>query len=190
MKRVRKEWIISDLVERLERSKLVLVSHVGHMPGGKIEALRSQLNAAGGGLKLVKSSLGRTAAERLSIPSVSAMFRGPSAVLHSGEVGDVETARIAVAFAKANPEFLILGGKLDGQELLHTHVHKLVSLKPERVYAELLGLIHPASTAGPIISLVDPSTHLRIPPISQLLALTLDAHVRQQQAASDGAPPP
>lgn len=181
MKRVRKDWIINDLVERMERSKLVLVSHVGNMTGSQLEGLRAQLQAKGGGLKLVKGSLGRTAAERLSCPSVAALFRGPSAVLHSGADGDIEAAKIAVSFAKANPEFLILGGKLQSQQLLHTHVGKLVALEPDRVYAELLGMIHPAAHAGAIISLVDPSTHLRIPRVSQYLVGTLGAHVRQQQ---------
>ncbi|KAJ1632846.1 hypothetical protein T492DRAFT_985011 [Pavlovales sp. CCMP2436] len=189
LKRARKDWIIRDLVERFERSKLVIISHLGHMPVSKIDALRTQLEAAGGGLKLVKSSLGRKAAEQLNLPIISSFFRGPAVVLHSGASGDMETAKIALGFAKANPEMIIVGGKLDGQQLLHTHLELLVTLKPERVWGELLGAIHPATYASQIIRMTDPSTHLQLPRVSQYLALTLEAHVRQQAAASGAESP-
>lgn len=186
MKRIRRNWIISDLVSRIEQSKLVLVTHMGHMPSTAVDGLRNELQAAGGGMKVVKGSLGRQAAEQTKLPTMSAMFRGPTAIVHSDGTNDVETAKIAMRFAKANPEFLILGGKLQGQELLHTHVEKLVSLEPNTVYGELLGMIHPTAHAGRLVSMIDPSTHLRLPPVSQLLALTLSAHVRQQEAGGEG----
>lgn len=192
MNRIRRGWIINDLVERIERSKLVLVTHVGHMPSAALDGLRTELQRAGGGLKVVKSSLGRQAAERAQLPAVSAMFRGPSAILHSDGRSDVETAKIALRFAKANPDFLILGGKLQGQELLHTQVEKLVTLVPEAVYGELLGMIHPGAHAGRLVAMLDPSAHLQLPRVSQYLALTLGAYVRQQKGAAGGgdAPPP
>ncbi|KAG8467527.1 hypothetical protein KFE25_000843 [Diacronema lutheri] len=190
MKRIRRNWIIGDLVERIERSKLVLVTHVGHVPGTAVDGLRKDLNAAGGGLKLVKGSLGRQAAVQLGLPTVAALFGGPSALLHSDESSDVETAKIALKFAQANPEFLILGGKLQGQELLHTHVDKLVSLVPETVYGELIGMIHPAAHAGRIVTMIDPSTHLQLPRVSQYLALTLNAYVRREEGEAGGAGSP
>jgi len=180
MNRVRKELVISS---KLERSKLVVVAHTGELGAAEVSHLRSKLGAVGASMSVVKNSLARQAAERASMPLLSNLFRGPSAIICSGAEGvEAQAAKVALKFAKDHPDFLILGGKLGQQQLVHTHVHKLVSLERDKVYGEMIGAMHPATYAGRLVSMVDPSSHYQSPPVAAQLVHALQAWIRQSQA--------
>lgn len=188
LSRLQRELIIDEVVRLFERSQLVLVSHVGQVPRPALDKFRAALVEKGGGVKSVKSSLGRVAASRLGLEHVGPLFNGPAVLVHSGEEKGVDVAKVALKFASERPEdFLILGGKLEGQQIAYSHVPKLVTLNTEQVQGEMLGAMHPGAYAGQLLSFIDPSTHYRAPPVSQHLLATLETWVQQQRDGDSSA---
>ena len=122
---------------------------------------------------MTKNRLARIAIRDTDHASLDDLFRGPTAIGLSKD--PVAAAKVAVAFAKDNEKFVVLGGSLGGQLLNVDGVKALATLPSiDALRGKLLGLI------------VAPAT--RIAGILQApggqLARVISAHANKDQEAA------
>ena len=134
--RPEKASIVSDLVEKLNRSPFLLVTDYQRMNVDQFGELRSRLGPAGAELRVVKNSFLKRAMTDSGMPDVADKLSGQTAIV----MGKNDVAPVAKILKTFATEFKI--GVVDKSILSTQEIETLAELPSREVLlAQLLGLL-------------------------------------------------
>ena len=145
MNRTEKAESVASLKEVFKASKVVVVAHYSGLTVAQMQTLRKQMKAAGGKVKVAKNRLAKIALKDTDVASISDLLKGPTVLAYSGD--PVAAPKVASDFAKANEQFVILGGAMGKTALDPNAVKALASLPSlDELRAKIVGLIQAPAT--------------------------------------------
>lgn len=145
MDRTEKQAFIDDLHGSLKSANTIVVAHYAGLTVSDLTKLRGELRKVGAKLKVSKNRLTKRALEGTAFTGLGPMLKGPTAIAYSEDV--VAPAKVAVAFAKDNEKFVILGGAM-GERTLDVNGVKALATMPslDQIRGKLIGLIQAPAT--------------------------------------------
>jgi large subunit ribosomal protein L10 len=117
--RAEKQEQIAALTEVFKASSVVVVAHYSGLTVGQMQTLRKQMKQVGATVKVAKNRLAKIALEGTDVATIGDLLKGPTVIAYSGD--PVAAPKVAVDFAKANEQFVILGGAM-GKNALNPDV--------------------------------------------------------------------
>lgn len=145
MKIEQKQQIVSDLIEKFAKSKVVIATDFKGIDVASMTTLRKKLHDSGVQYKVVKNTLLTKAAQGNDVAHIAHLFKGPSGVAF-GMDDPVSPAKLLVEFAKSNEKLEIKGGVLGGKVLDFEAIKALSELPSKEV---LLGQMLSVLSAMP-----------------------------------------
>jgi large subunit ribosomal protein L10 len=143
--RTEKAESVAALKEVFAASKVVVVAHYSGLTVAQMQTLRRQMKQAGAQVKVAKNRLAKIALEGSDVATIASLLKGPTLIAYSGD--PVSAPKVAVDFAKANEQFVILGGAMGKTSLDLNGVKQLASLPSlDELRAKLVGLIQAPAT--------------------------------------------
>ena len=145
MDRAEKRELVSTLNTVFTNTGVLVVAHYAGLTVAQMSALRRQMRAAGGTVKVAKNRLAKIALEGTDVAHVAPLLKGPTVLVYSQD--PVAAPKVAVEFAKANEKFVILGGAFGATSLNTDGVKALATLPSlDELRAKLIGLIQAPAT--------------------------------------------
>lgn len=145
MNRTEKAESVAALKEVFSTSTVVVVAHYSGLTVAQMQTLRRQMKQAGAQVKVAKNRLAKIALEGSDVATIASLLKGPTLIAYSGD--PVSAPKVAVDFAKANEQFVILGGAMGKTSLDLNGVKQLASLPSlDELRAKLVGLIQAPAT--------------------------------------------
>lgn len=145
MDRAEKQQAVASLNEVFKTSNVVVVAHYSGLTVAQISTLRKQMKQAGAAVKVAKNRLAKIALNGTDAATIASLLKGPTLIAYSGD--PVAAPKVAVDFAKANEQFVILGGAMGKTALNPDGVKALASLPSlDELRAKLVGLIQAPAT--------------------------------------------
>jgi large subunit ribosomal protein L10 len=140
VERAAKKQAIDDLNEVFKNTSVAVVAHYSGLTVVQMQKLRMQMKQAGAALKVSKNRLAKIALEGTDVASIGSLLQGPTVIATSND--PVAAPKVAVEFAKANEQFVILGGAM-GKTVLNPDSVKALALLPslDELRAKILGLL-------------------------------------------------
>ena len=151
MDRAQKEKVVEELGQIFESSGVVVVAHYEGMTVAQMQDLRASMREAGGSVRVAKNMLAKIALEGKPCASIGNLLLGMTVLAYSED--PVAAAKVADAYAKANNNFVVLGGAMGDTALDPAGVKAVASMPSrEELIASIAGCIGaPASNiAGAI----------------------------------------
>jgi large subunit ribosomal protein L10 len=143
--RTEKAESVAALKEVFNTSSVVVVAHYSGLTVAQMQTLRRQMKQAGASVKVAKNRLAKIALEGSDVATIASLLKGPTLIAYSGD--PVSAPKVAVDFAKANEQFVILGGAMGKTSLDVNGVKQLASLPSlDELRAKLVGLIQAPAT--------------------------------------------
>jgi large subunit ribosomal protein L10 len=130
MNRQSKGHAVSDIREKILKSKAIFITEYKGIKVGELTNLRRELRAKSGDLKIVKNTLFLLAAKGVLPEIEEKVFTGSTAVMFSYGDPAVVVKQI-VGFSKNNPLLVIKGGVVDNSFVVPEKV-VLFSTLPEK----------------------------------------------------------
>lgn len=133
---------VSDLSEKLSRSKSVIVADYRGLTVAQVNKLRSKMREANVDYAVVKNRLFKIAASENDFDPMDAMLKGPSAFA-IGYEDAVSPAKILSEFTKEAEKLEIKGGWLGQRSMSAVAVKDLASMPSrEQLLARMLGSLN------------------------------------------------
>lgn len=151
--RARKEELVAQYVDLLERSSAVFVAEYKGMSVKQVEELRGAVREADGSLHVAKNTLMRVAFEQTGNPVPSSLSSGQTAVGFA--LGEAPTMAKALSkFAKDEEMFVLQGGMMDSAEISAADIKNLSELPSlDELRAQILGTLQaPARNVASVIA--------------------------------------
>jgi large subunit ribosomal protein L10 len=143
--RTEKAESVAALKEVFKTSSVVVVAHYSGLTVSQLQTLRKQMRQAGASVKVAKNRLAKIALEGSDVATIASLLKGPTLIAYSGD--PVSAPKVAVDFAKANEQFVILGGAMGKTSLDLNGVKQLASLPSlDELRAKLIGLLQAPAT--------------------------------------------
>jgi len=143
--RTEKAEAVASLKEVFSTSNVVVVAHYSGLTVAQLQTLRKQMRQAGASVKVAKNRLAKIALEGSDVATIASLLKGPTLIAYSGD--PVSAPKVAVDFAKANEQFVILGGAMGKTALDINGVRQLASLPSlDELRAKIVGLIQAPAT--------------------------------------------
>ena len=138
--RAQKEKVVEELGQIFESSGVVVVAHYEGLTVANMQALRAQMRAVGGSVRVAKNKLAKIALEGKPCESIGNLLTGMTVIAYSED--PVAAAKVADAYAKTTEKFVILGGAM-GNTALDAAGVKAVAGMPSReeLIASIVGCI-------------------------------------------------
>ena len=151
MDRAAKQEAITELNGVFKTSNVVVVAHYSGLTVAQMQILRKQMGQAGAKVKVAKNRLAKIALEGTDAASIASLLKGPTVLAYSSD--PVAAPKVAIDFAKANEQFVILGGSMGKTALDPNGVKALAALPSlDELRAKIVGLIQaPATKIAQII---------------------------------------
>ena len=127
MDRTQKAETVAGLASTLAETSVVVVTRNHGLTVAQVNDLRNKMREAGASFKVTKNRLARIAIEGTPYQPLGDMLTGPTAFATSTD--PVAAAKVAVAFAKTNEKFEIVGGAM-GATLLDVNGVKALAELP------------------------------------------------------------
>jgi len=140
-----KQQFVAQLRDRMERSKVIVLTDYKGLDVETMTQLRSKLREANIEYEVIKNTMLRRASEGIGAEAIKDHFKGPSAIALSYD-DPVAPAKILTDFAKANEKLEVKVGVMDGQ-VLDLDALKALSSLPSR--EGLLAMVLSAMNAVP-----------------------------------------
>lgn len=135
----KKEKELVELRERLDRMKTVIVTDYRGLTVSQTTQLRSKLRQVDVEYHIAKNTLVQLAAKQLSLPDISALLVGPTAVAF-GFGDEIGTAKALVDFAQSSKIMKIKGGLLGRRVMSIEEVTNLAtSPSRQQLFSQMLG---------------------------------------------------
>lgn len=135
MDRNEKKEMVKMLEGVFDSSGSVVMAEYSGMTVADMTDLRNQLREVGATVKVVKNRLAKIALKDKPGSGVADLFKGPVAIAFAEDM--ISAPKVAVAFAKDNDNFNILGGVM-GEEVFDVSGIETLSKLPSR--DELIGM--------------------------------------------------
>ena len=140
MDRAEKKEAVATLHDVFEKTSVVVVARYSGLTVAQLQNLRKRAREAGASVQVAKNRLAKIALEGTDVASIGPLLKGPTLIAHS--VDPVAAAKAAVAFAKDNDKFVVLGGAMGKTALDVDGVKALATLPSlDELRAKLLGLL-------------------------------------------------
>lgn len=172
MDRAQKAEVVTSLNGVFAKAGVVVVAHYSGMTVSDMNKLRSRLRETGGKFRVAKNRLAQRALQGTSAGAIAPLFTGPTGIAFSDD--PLGAAKAAVAYAKENDKFVILGGVM-GQTVLNPDGIKALAELPslDELRSRIVGLLMaPATKIAGVLQA----------PAGQL-ARVLNAYAQKSQAA-------
>jgi len=130
--REKKEKIVKDIKEKLEKSKVAVFTNYRGITAGEITELRRSLRESGSELRIAKNTLTRIAARDLGLEGINPYLEGPVAIAFGYE-DPVAPAKILHKFIKEYKKMEIKGGVLENAIVDADGIKELADLPPKEV---------------------------------------------------------
>jgi large subunit ribosomal protein L10 len=144
--RTEKAESVASLKEVFDASKVIVVAHYSGLSVAQMQILRTQMKQAGAHVKVAKNRLAKIALDGSDAASIVPLLKGPTLIAYS-TADPVAAPKVATDFAKANEQFVILGGAMGKTALDVNGVKQLASLPSlDELRAKLIGLIQAPAT--------------------------------------------
>jgi len=130
--REKKEKIVKDVKEKLEKSKVAVFADYRGITAGEITQLRRNLRESGSELKIAKNTLTKIAARDLGLDGLDPYLEGPVAIAFGYEDA-VAPAKILAKFIKEHKKMEIKGGVLEKAVVDAAGIKDLADLPPKEV---------------------------------------------------------
>jgi large subunit ribosomal protein L10 len=122
-----------------------VVAHYSGLTVAQMQTLRQQMKQAGARVKVAKNRLAKIALKDTAAVVISDLLKGPTVLAYSGD--PVAAPKVAVDFAKANEQLVILGGVMGKTALDLNGVKALAALPSlDELRAKIVGLIQAPAT--------------------------------------------
>ena len=145
MDRAEKGELVATLGELFKATKVVVVAHYSGLTVAQMQTLRRQMKQAGASVKVAKNRLAKIALQGSEVASIAPLLKGPTLIAYSGD--PVAAPKVAVDFAKAHEQFVILGGAMDKTALDPNGVKALAALPSlDELRGKIVGLIAAPAT--------------------------------------------
>jgi large subunit ribosomal protein L10 len=150
--RAAKSELVESLGEVFKAAKVVVVAHYSGLTVAQMQTLRRQMKQAGASVKVAKNRLAKIALEGSDVASIAPLLKGPAVIAFSGD--PVAAPKVAVDFAKAHEQFIILGGAMGTTSLDPNGVKALAALPSlDELRAKLVGLlVAPATKIAQVVN--------------------------------------
>jgi large subunit ribosomal protein L10 len=152
VERTEKREFVASFNEVLQNTGVVVVAHYAGLSVADMTALRSQVRAAGGSVKVAKNRLVKLALQGTELEHIADLFSGPTVIAYSDD--PVAAAKATVAFAKNQSKLVVLGGALGSTNLNAEGVKALAEMPSlDELRGKLLGMIQtPASRIAQVVN--------------------------------------
>lgn len=127
-----KKQFVADLKERLDRSKVVILTDYKGLDVGTVTELRRKLREAQVEFQVIKNTMLRRASEGTPVEPIIEHFKGPSAIAVSYD-DPVTVAKILSDFAKTNDKLEIKMGVMSGKLMDAAMIKSLATLPSREV---------------------------------------------------------
>jgi large subunit ribosomal protein L10 len=143
--RTEKKEAVAALSEVFRKSSVVVVAHYSGLTVAQMQVLRGQMRAAGARVEVAKNRLAKIALDGTDVASIGTLLKGPTLIAYSDD--PVAAPKVAVAFAKDNEKFVILGGAMGTTALDPNGVKSLATMPSlDELRAKLVGLLKAPAT--------------------------------------------
>ncbi len=172
VEREKKRELVANLNQVFSSSGVVVVAHYAGLTVADMTELRGKMRQSGGTLKVAKNRLVKLALQGTELEHMRDMFVGQTVIAYSDD--PVSAPKVASQYAKANDNFVILGGALGANALDANGINELASLPSlDELRAKILNMLQtPATRIAQIVNA----------PAGQL-ARVFGAYSKQGQAA-------
>ena len=151
MNKEQKKNYISEMSEKFENSKAVMVTHYQGLTMPQLDELRSQMREHGIIFRITKNRITKLALEKTKCKDLSNLFIGPTAVAFGEDA--IMSARILSKFAKENENLKLIGGIMDNEVLDQAGVQNVANLQTlNEARANIVGIL--SASAGKLISIL------------------------------------
>ena len=145
MDRAAKKEAVATLNGVFKSTAVVVVAHYSGLTVPQMQNLRKQMKQAGATVKVAKNRLAKIALEGSDVASIASLLKGPTVIAISDD--PVAAPKVAIDFAKANEQFVILGGAMGKTALNVDGVKQLASLPSlDELRAKIVGLVQAPAT--------------------------------------------
>jgi large subunit ribosomal protein L10 len=143
---------ITELSGVFKTANVVVVAHYSGLTVAQMQTLRKQMKHAGAQVKVAKNRLAQIALKDTDVAGIAPLLKGPTVIAFSGD--PVAAPKVAVDFAKANEQFVILGGSMGKTTLDLNGVKALASLPSlDELRAKIVGLlVAPATKIAQLVN--------------------------------------
>lgn len=140
MERAAKKDAVVALQEVFKTTSVAVVAHYSGLTVAQMQNLRKQMRQAGASVKVSKNRLAKIALEGTDVAGIGPLLKGPTVIATSND--PVAAPKVAIDFAKANEQFVVLGGSMGKTVLNVDGVKALASLPSlDELRAKLVGLL-------------------------------------------------
>ncbi len=174
--RAEKAQAIDDLVDKLTRAEIAVLTEYRGLSVGELRDLRTRLRPAGVDYVVAKNTLARFAAERTGRTAIVEDLVGPTAIAFGTD--PVATAKILSDFARTNKILALKAALMGDRRLDRRELDQLASLPP----AEELR----ARTFGMIVAPLQQTVGILTAPLAGLARL-IEARRKQREEAGEAA---
>lgn len=131
---------VTWLNKTFQESGSVVVAHYSGLTVSQMNDLRSKMNEAGGAIKVAKNRLAKIALQGTKSEAMMGLFTGQTLIAYSED--PITASKVTVDFAKANDQFVILGGSMGATTLSVDAIKSLASLPSlNELRAKILGMV-------------------------------------------------
>lgn len=136
-----KKQAVSELVNKMEKSDIVLLADYRGITVDQVTKLRKELLEVGASYSVIKNNIIKRAFNEMGITEFDEKLVGPTALI-SCEGSYLETAKIIYNFAKENDFYSIKAGLIEGQVKSAEEVIVLAQLpSKDELIAQLAGVL-------------------------------------------------
>ena len=140
VERAAKKEAVEQLNAGFKATSVAIVAQYSGLTVAQMQKLRMQMKQAGASVKVSKNRLAKIALEGTDVVAIGSLLKGPTVIATSDD--PVAAPKVAVEFAKANEQFVILGGSMGKTVLDVNGVKALASLPSlDELRAKILGLL-------------------------------------------------
>lgn len=145
LNRTEKQETVAGLNAAFQGSDLVIVTHNNGLDAGQTYNLRNQTRTNGLSYKVAKNRLAKIAIKGTNFEGLFDMLNGPTGLVLSKD--PVAGAKVVAAFAKENPNLVIVGGVMGTSVLDAKGINTLATMPSlDQLRGKLIGLIQAPAT--------------------------------------------
>lgn len=143
MNRDRKAAVVDEVAAQIQGAEAVFAVDYRGISVPQAAELRTRLNEAGAGFRVVKNTLTNLAADKAGAQELKALLEGPTAFTFVPEGGDVALAAKALAtFRREHDVLSFKGGRMSGDPLSADELEALSRLPARDVlHGQLVGVL-------------------------------------------------
>jgi large subunit ribosomal protein L10 len=143
--RAEKKELVTTLHDVFSNTGVVVVAHYSGLSVADMTDLRSRMREAGGRVKVAKNRLAKLALEGTEVAHIGDLLKGPTVIAYSDD--PVTAPKVAVDFAKAHQNLVILGGAMGETALDPDGVKSLATMPSlDELRAKIIGMLNTPAT--------------------------------------------